>query len=265
MNSIHARTPKPVRRGPARWAAAAAFEATKLASLRSTWLLLSLALLGQGALAWLLGASALASGENGYDTAMPAPFLAFACLQLSQLFIAVFAALSITSEYGSGTITTSLQAVPVRIRFMGSKAAVLGVAGFVSGSVLVGVGTLVAAPSAGRYGEFTPGQLATAMLGAGTYLGLLAMMMLGLGAALRSGAGTVTAAFVLLFGLPQVLQLFAVDAVREAANFLPTHAAAVLGAAAEQPYGPGAALAVLAAWTTVFLGAGYAALRGRDS
>ena len=265
MSNIRQTVPATSRSVGARWAAAVAFEATKLAALRSTWFILALALAGQAGLSWLLGASALASGENGYDTAMPAPFIAVVSLQLSQLFIAVFAALSITSEYSSGTITTSLQAVPVRFRFLGSKAAVLGGAGFVAGAVLVGVGTLVAAPSAGSYGGFTPVQLATAMLGAGTYLGLLAMMMLGLGAVLRSSAGAVTAAFVLLFGLPQILPLFTVGAVQEAANYLPTTAAAVLGTAAEQPYGPGIAVAVLAAWTLVFLGAGYAALRGRDS
>ncbi|MBV1779151.1 ABC transporter permease [Paeniglutamicibacter sp. ABSL32-1] len=265
MSTIQETTPASIRPARTRWAGAVAFEATKLASLRSTRIILPLALLGQAALAWLLGSSAQASGENGYDTAMPAPFIAFVSLQLSQLFIAVFAALSITSEYGSGTITTSLQAIPVRFRFLGAKAAVLGSIGFVAGAVLVGAGTLVAAPAAGSYGQFTPGQLATAMLGAGTYLGLLAMMMLGLGALLRSSAGAVTAAFVLLFGLPQVLPLFTVDAVQEAAGYLPTNAAAVLGTAAEQPYGPDTALAVLAAWTVVFLGAGYAALRGRDS
>ncbi|WP_411734425.1 hypothetical protein [Paeniglutamicibacter sp.] len=74
-----------------------------------------------------------------------------------------------------------------------------------------------------------------------------------------------TAAFVLPFGLPQILPLFTVDAVQEAASYLSANAAAVLGTAAEQPYGPGTAVAVLAAWTLVFLGAGYAALRGRDS
>ncbi|MCV9992954.1 ABC transporter permease subunit [Paeniglutamicibacter sp. ZC-3] len=263
MSAIQGTPPAAIRGGRGR--RAAAFDATKLASLRSTWIILSLALLGQVGLAWLLGASAQASGENGYDTTMPAPFVAFVSLQLSQLFVAVLAALSVTSEYGSGTITTSLQAVPVRLRFLGSKAAVLGAGGFVSGAVLVGVGTLVAAPAAGSYGEFTPGQLATAMLGAGTYLGLLAMMMVGLGSVLRSSAGAVTAAFVLLFGLPQILPLFAAEAVQEAASYLPTNAAAVLGTAAEQPYGPVTAVAVLAAWTTVFLGAGYAALRGRDS
>ena len=245
--------------------AAVAFEATKLWAVRSTRITLAAALAGQLVMAWLIGFSARASGENGYESEMPAPFIALSCLQLAQLFIATLAALSITSEYSNGTIISSLQAVPVRTRLLGAKAAVLGALGFVSGVLLVGAGTLVAAPAAGIYGSFSAGELLLAMTGGGVYLGLLAVMMLGIGALLRSTAGTITSAFVLLFGLPQILPLFTLDWMRTVVGYLPTTAGQVLGTGALEPYGAGTAVVVLLVWAGVLLGAGIWAFTRRDA
>src|SRR5699024_11222659 len=56
------------------WVGAIAFEWTKLVSVRSTWWIVAVSvfatLFGSG----LLGASALASGRNGLDSAAPAPY-----------------------------------------------------------------------------------------------------------------------------------------------------------------------------------------------
>lgn len=245
--------------------AAMAFEFTKLWAVRSTRTTLAVALAAQLAMAWLIGFSAWASGANGYESAMPAPFMALACLQLAQLFIATLAALAITSEYSNGTIISSLQAVPVRSRLLGAKAAVLGIVGLGSGVVLVGSGTLVAALAAGTYGAFTVYDLLLALAGGGVYLGMLALVMLGIGALLRSTAGAITGAFVLLFGLPQILPLFAVDWVQRVVVYLPTTAGQVLGTGAVEPYGAATAIAVLVAWAGVLLGAGMWVFTRRDA
>ena len=249
--------------------AAIAFELTKLWAVRSTRITLAVMMVGQVAMAWLLGFSAKASGDNGYEAVMPAPFIALVCLNLAQLFIATLAALSITSEYSNGTIISSLQAVPVRTRLLGAKAAVLGIVGLGSGVVLVGTGTLVAALAAGTYGAFTVSDLLLALAGGGVYLGMLALVMLGLGALLRSTAGAITGAFVLLFGLPQILPqilpLFAVDWVQRVVGYLPTTAGQVLGTGAVEPYGAATAITVLVAWAGVLLGAGMWVFTRRDA
>ncbi len=245
--------------------AAIAFELTKLWAVRSTRITLAVMALGQVAMAWLLGFSAKASGDNGYEAVMPAPFIALVCLNLAQLFIATLAALSITSEYSNGTIISSLQAVPVRTRLLGAKAAVLAMLGFVSGVVLVGAGTLLAAPVAAEYGRFTAGELLLALVGGGVYLGLLAVMMLGIGVLLRSTAGAITSAFVLLFGLPQILPLFTLHWLHAVVSYLPTTAGQVLGTGAHEPYGTGTAALILAIWAGVLLGAGMWVFHRRDA
>ncbi|MBP2385528.1 ABC transporter permease [Paeniglutamicibacter kerguelensis] len=245
--------------------AAVSFEATKLWAVRSTRVALAAAFIVHLALTWLLAFSAKASGDNGYESEMPAPFMSLASLQLTQLFIAAIAALAITSEYANGTIISSLQAVPVRRRLLGAKAAVLGMFGFGSGLAMVGVGTLVAAPAAADYGRFTAADLFTALAGGAVYLGLLSLVTLGIGALLRSTAGAITSAFVLIFGLPQILPLFNVEWVRNAAAYLPTTAGQVLGTGLVEPYGAGTALVVLVAWAGVLLGAGLWVFKRRDA
>ncbi|HXD29302.1 MAG TPA: ABC transporter permease [Arthrobacter sp.] len=253
------------RSRPAACRQAVAFEWTKLAGVRSTWISLAVALAATLGFSWLIGASARASGENGYDSFMPAPEIAFSSLQVSQLLLVVVAALCITAEYASGTITTTLQSVPVRGRLLGAKAMVLAALGFATGVVLVVVGTAIAAPSAGDYGLFTAGGFLAAAVGAGGYLALLAVMMLGTGTLLRSTAGTITTAFILLFALPQLLPLFRLDWLRQAADYLPTSAGLVLGSSGPGPYGVGTALLVLCLWTGSLLAAGYLSLVRRDA
>lgn len=244
---------------------AVAFEWTKLASVRSTWISLALAVVATVGFSWLIGASAKASGDNGYDTFMPAPEIAFSSLQVSQLLLVVVAALCITAEYASGTITTSLQAVPVRGRLLGAKAAVLAGLGGISGVVLVAFGTAVAGPSAADFGTFTAGDFVAAAAGSAYYLAMLLVMMLGIGTVLRSSAGTITTAFILLFALPQVLPLFSLAWLQHAIDYLPTYAALALASSDPGPYGTGVAVLVLVAWAAGCLAAGYVALIRRDA
>ncbi|WP_146755364.1 ABC transporter [Arthrobacter sp. AQ5-05] len=196
---------------------------------------------------------------------MPAPFMALACLQLAQLFIATLAALAITSEYSSGTIISSLQAVPVRTRLLGAKAAVPGVVGLGSSVVLVDTGTLVAALAAGTYGAFTVSELLPALAGGGVHLGMPALVMPGLGALLRSAAGAIAGAFVLLFGLRQILPSFTIDWVQRVVGYLPTTAGQVLGTGAVEPYGAATTIVVLVAWAGVLLGAAMWVFTRRDA
>ncbi|WP_181149859.1 ABC transporter permease subunit [Arthrobacter sp. MYb227] len=241
------------------------FEATKLWAVRSTRITLASALIAHIGLSWLLAFSAKASGDNGYESFMPAPYMSLASLQLAQLFVAALAALSITSEYSNGTIFSSLQAVPLRARLLGAKAAVIGILGFVFGLLLIGAGTLLAAPAAGHYGAFGADELLIALFGGGFYLGALSMMMLGVGVLLRSTAGAITSAFVLIFGLPQILPLFNIQWLQDLAFYLPTNAGQILGTGQTEPYGATVAVLVLVLWTLVLLGSGIWVFKRRDA
>lgn len=245
--------------------AATRAEATKFFGLRALVGLYALGILVTIALSWLLGASAKASGENGIDTAMPAPLLVFATLQFGQLFFAAAAALHITNEYSSGTIVATLQSVPRRATLLGAKAVLLAVIGFLAGLCLVLLGTIPSALSAGQYGEFEFIDLVTAALGAGIYLGLLSLMVLGLGMLCRNSAGAIVGAIMLVIGLPQILQLIPIQWVATLTQYLPTNAATFMATGVSEPYGPGTALLVLIAWSAVLLGAGWLSLKRRDA
>lgn len=245
--------------------AAARAETTKFFGLRTLVGLYASGILVTIALGWLLGASAKASGDNGFDTAMPAPLLVFATLQFGQLFFAAAAALHITNEYSSGSICTTLQSVPRRETMLGAKAVLLAVLGFLAGVGLILVGTIPTALSAEQYGEFGFSDLISASLGAGIYLGLLSLMVLGLGLLCRNSAGAIVSAIALVVGLPQILQIIPIHWVQTLIQYLPTNAATFMATGASEPYGPGVALLVLIAWSVALLGAGWIALQRKDA
>lgn len=245
--------------------AATRAECTKFLGLRSLTGLYSAGILITIALGWLLGASAKASGENGLDTAMPAPLLVFATLQFGQLFFAAAAALHLTGEYSSGTITSTLQAVPRRGIMVASKAWVLGLIGLTTGLILIPLATIPAALSAGHYGQFGLDDLLSASLGAGAYLALLNLMALGLGLLCRNSAGAIVSVLVLVIGLPQILQLIPLEWIQTLIQYLPTNAATFMATGAVEPYGPLAAIAILVIWGAALLGAGVVAIKKRDA
>ena len=245
--------------------AATRAEITKFRGSRSLTGLYAAGILATIALGWLLGASAKASGDNGFDTAMPAPLLVFATLQFGQLFFAAAAALHMTGEYSSGTITSTLQAVPRRGIMVGSKAVVLGALGMATGLVLIPVATIPTALGAGQYGQFAFADLFSASMGAGTYLALLNLMVLGLGLLCRNSAGALVSLIALVLGLPQILQLIPMDWVQTLIQYLPTNAATFMATGATEPYGPAMAFVILVAWSAALLGAGTVALKKRDA
>lgn len=100
-------------------------ETSKFLTLRSLTGLFAAGMLATIALGWLLGASAKASGENGYDTTMPAPLLVFATLQLGQLLFAAAVALHLTGEYSAEQMPGTLQAVPRRGVLLAAKSIVV--------------------------------------------------------------------------------------------------------------------------------------------
>lgn len=254
-----------IRSRPDQWRGAIAFEWTKLASVRSTWWALVAAAVTTAGGSWLLGASAKASALNGFDTAMPAPHLAFQAITVAQVAVVLLAALAITSEYANRSITTTLQSVPVRGRVLLAKAVVVGAFSGLVGVVLAGVGTAVAALSADHFGTFTASQMLDATVGTAVVLALLSVTVLGIGTALRSTAGTIITMLAILFALPLVLPVFTQGWMRGLVDYLPSEAAAVLVTRPGESYSATAAVGILAAWALGSLAVGHAVLRRRDT
>ena len=125
-------------------------------------------------------------------------------LILGQLVIAVLGALTITSEYSTGMIRTSLTVMPRRGTVYAAKAivftAVALVAGLVTsfGSYFIGQAIFATHHLNSSLGQ--PGVL-RAVVGGGLFLAACGLLSYGIGALLRHTAAAITASVALLFVL----------------------------------------------------------------
>jgi ABC-2 type transport system permease protein len=186
-------------------------ELTKIRSVRSTYLtLIVLVLAGVGwAVADCAGEAAhwaqTAPQDKASFDATQASVVGLALL--GQLVIVVLGALVMTSEYSTGMMRTSLGVMPRRGVLYGAKAAVLTAVTVVIAlitsfaSFFIGQSLLHSTHAAATLSQ--PGVL-RAVLASAFYIALSGLFAFALGAIVRSTAGAITAAFGLLFLLPQL-------------------------------------------------------------
>jgi hypothetical protein len=187
--------------------AVAQMEWRKLRTVRSTWYILALFAAG------MIGLSVLALSHEGYAQMSaadrtsfdPVRDSTFTGLLLGQLLAGVLGVLTVTSEFSSGMIRATFAAVPRRPLVLAAKAAVLGAVTLAAGEVLAfaaflaGQAVLQAPAPHATLGQ--PGAL-RAVLMAGAYPALIALIGLGLGAVIRHTAGPICAVVAALFLLP---------------------------------------------------------------
>lgn len=247
-----------VEGGPGRFPGALAAEWTKLWSLRSTWWCLA------AATAVGLGITAIIALDG--DALQP-PLAASRWVALSmdsvQYAIVALAALTVTGEYATRTIHTTLQATPSRGAVLAAKAVVLATVTAGLGVALALVGAMVATTVAGVGVDV--GDLVAAAGAVGLYAAAISLLALGLGTALRSTAGALTAVFLLLLPLPLVLRVSGVAALVSVADLLPGWAGQALMTGMTEIHPPLVAIGLLAGWAGAALLAGYLVLRQRDA
>src|SRR6202161_2146487 len=187
-------------------------EWTTLRSVGSTFWALSVTVgLGVG-----LGAAISAAAAHGYAKSSASGKLSWDPTALSldgigiaTLAIAVLGVLFISSEYSSGMIRTSLIAVPKRGRVLAAKSLVYAVVTFVVGEVLSFVAFFLGQALISGHAPHAvlgdPG-VARAVLGAGFYLTVLAVLSVAAGTLLRHSAAAITCIVAVLFVLPGVAQ-----------------------------------------------------------
>ncbi|MER5323893.1 ABC transporter permease [Streptosporangium roseum] len=196
-----------------------------------------------------------------------------------QICAAVLGVLTITSEYATGMIRSSFVAVPRRGTVLAAKAAVVAAATLVIGQASVFVTFFAGRAIAGDrpIRDFAPtlaGELPK-MLATGLSPMVLALVGLGLGAVLRSTAGTVASVVALLYVVPRfavalpdpwnarVGSVLPEDLTRQLAGEAPM--AVDLGDSGSAiGLSPPMALAVMALYVVVALGAAAAVLGRRD-
>ncbi|MEV0382722.1 hypothetical protein [Nonomuraea sp. NPDC050643] len=247
---------RPVRdhRRPLGLRDAVAAELIKLFTVRSTWWFAG------GLQALLLLMAVLDDG--GPTSARSLTVGLTAVSYFGQYIVAAFGLLVITSELATRSITVTFAATPSRGRVMVAKAVVTGIAGLVLGGVAtaLGVGT-----AAARHGELPRvlGDAAEQVAATGVYLGLLAVVSLGVGALVRRSAGALTCMVLLLLVVPEVLHL---AAERLDEPLLDTFAGWTPAQAGWQLMsGRWEYVLVLVAWAVAAVAAGIGVLRSRDA
>lgn len=194
-----------------------------------------------------------------------------AALTVGQLAVGVLGVLCITDEYMTGTIRSSLAAVPSRPRLLAAKAAVLALVTLVVGEAVT-FATFLAGQAVLRSGNAphtTPGQpgVLRALLLSGGYLVLLGVFGLGLGAIIRHSAGAVAVYAGTVLMLPLLLVAFP----GHVARFLPgtmltSSVAAVIPQAGSQALPPGwDGFLVMAAYSAAALIAAGVLFSWRDA
>ena len=252
----------------------ARMEWVKLRSVRSAGWMLGIAAAGMIGLA-ILALAAYTSKWSHLPAAGRASFDptddGFTGLAIGQLLMATFGVLAITSEFSSGMIRATFAAVPNRPLVLAAKAAVVGAVTLAAGELLAFAGFF-----AGQAAVASPAPHATlaqpgvprAVLMAGAYLCLAALIGLGLGAITRHTAGAIAAAVGVIFVLPLLL-LPLPDSIQHATmKFLPEMIAENSLTAVKpvaHALSPWAGLGMLCLYTAVLLGAGAVLLAKRDA
>jgi hypothetical protein len=243
----------------------------KLRTVRSTWYLVAIFA------ASLIGLAMLAASHENYARMSAAgrasfdpTYDAFLGLVPGQLLLGVLGVLAITTEFSSGLIRATLAAAPSRPLVLAAKAAVLGALTLAAGEIsafaafLAGQAMLKAPTPHAMLGQ--PGVL-RAVLMAGAYPALIALISLGIGAIIRHTAGAICAVAGLLFVLPVLFFSLGSSTRNTAQKFLPDTMRNSL--IAVKPVGhllsPGLTFGLLSAYAMVALAAGAWALTLRDA
>jgi ABC-2 type transport system permease protein len=252
-------------------------EFIKLRSVRSTyWTLVMLVLASVGwCVAFCAGEASrwshLAPQDRaGFD---PAQSAVIGLALLGQLVIVVLGALTITSEYSTGLIRTSLTVMPRRGVLFGAKAGVFaGVALAVAIVTSFGCFFLGQALLASTHAAVTLAQpnVLRSVLGSALYVALCGLFAFGLGAIIRNTAGAITAGYGLLFLIPQLAKALPNTWYAGVVRWLPGgDAIAVITGTSRNPnphlFSAWGELAVFAAYTAIGLAAGALVFRHRDA
>ncbi len=247
-------------------------EWTKLTSLRSTKILVGLAVLLSLALtaglSFILGLTWhdwRASEVRSFD---PVDAASVGAIITFILFI-VLGVKAATAEYASGMIRLTLTATPQRWRILAAKAIVVTTITAVAGLISAVGMLLTASVIMGSYGLPTPDIGSTAALNVILANSLLAplfpLIAMTLGMALRSTAAAIIATLGVIFA-PAFIFGFLPGSWPDALNWFPGEASdAITGGGGADALAPGLAAVVVLGWIALFLGSAWATFERRDA
>ncbi|MQY12038.1 hypothetical protein SRB5_21670 [Streptomyces sp. RB5] len=249
-------------------------EWTKIRTVASTKWTLLLALLVTVA----LGAVVSAVMNNTFDdlegvelATFDPTYVSFAGTSLGQLAMIVFGVLVVGTEYSSGMIRTSLQAVPRRGLFYVCKIAAATALAFVvamlTSFLTFFLGQALLGDHAASIGDEN---VLRAVVGGGLYMTLIAMLAMGVATMLRSSMLSLGILMPFMFLVSPILS--AVPGAKDFARYLPDQAGSRIMRvvpnalnSGETPYGPWGGIGIMLLWVAAALIGGYLVLKNRDA
>jgi ABC-type transport system involved in multi-copper enzyme maturation permease subunit len=208
-------SPIPVRR--AHLGDAISAEWTKIRTVRSTLWTLGVMLLLLIGIGFLASVAVSASDAEVSDNEVLA--LGFFGVLLGSVCVMTLGVLTVSSEYGTGLIRTTLTACPSRVRVLTAKAIVYFLVVFTVTAVTT---SLVAAFQVGMLADGAPDSELwfRSTLGVSLYIAFLGLLALAVGSLIRHSAGGITLMIGVVL-LPLVLAMFMVaDSLTDVRDFL---------------------------------------------
>jgi hypothetical protein len=238
-------------------------EWAKLWSLRSTWITLGLSLLflvGFGLIAAARYKSMISSGQKVDQDFATATAVSLSLFGTSpaQLALGVLGVLVTAGEYSTGMIRSTLAAVPRRLPVLWSKSAVFGLVALVASTAGVFATFLFASGIvSGTNAAMTLSDagVVRSLLGAGLYLGLIAVIGTALGALLRSVAAGISVLVGALMVIPGLISLLPSAWQDNITPYLPSNAGESMFALHHDTttLSPTAGLLIFLGWTVLTL------------
>ncbi|MFI7574000.1 ABC transporter permease [Micromonospora sp. NPDC049497] len=178
----------------------------KLWSLRSTYWTILATLAAMVLIGVMLGVASLTDGGAAGPDGRMAIGLGYS---FAQVVVAVLGVLTITGEYSTGMIRSTLAAVPTRLPVLAAKAVLVATVGFALGVVGVAVSYLASYPLLGpdNVASLADAEVRRIFWGSGLYLAGVGLLSLAIGAIIRHSAGAITLVLGVLLLLSTLWQL----------------------------------------------------------
>lgn len=251
----------------------------KFTTVRSTWWSIALVIVLSIGLSLLMAASFASFASDAAASGMPqgnaiaVQVIVFSTV-LTQLLAVILGAITVTGEYSTGMIRSTLTAAPGRTGAVLAKALVVGATMFVTSVIVFAITAMVTGPIL-TTNALDLGDLNTSLmplLGAASYLALMAMMGVGIGFIIRNGPGALAVGIGLVFVAPLVVSFFPRVAdfawIHDVASYLPSNAGQSLflsGGMSGNALETIPAVITMIAWAVAALVGGIAVLKTRDA
>ncbi|HEY1988266.1 MAG TPA: ABC transporter permease [Acidimicrobiales bacterium] len=253
-------------------------EWTKIRSVQSTtWTILVTIVLtvGIGIIATATEASRWAHASLGDKLGFDPTNVSLTGLLVGQLAIGILGVLAISAEYGTGTIRSSLAAIPNRKMFLAAKAGVFAAVALVVGEVAsfgaFFIGQMLIGGGA-PHATLAQGGVLRAVAGGGLYLAVLGLLALGLGTIIRHTAGAIAAFVGVLLIIPLLTPALPHSFQNAIGKFEPANIGNIMTATKPSTlhesittFSPWVGMAVLAGYAAIALGIGGYRMVRRDA